>query len=212
MDYPLSSSISPEIALSSSPISSDLALSSSSISPGIPVCSSSTQSMNIGIDHVSTFNERYTTDSITAYLKYKKTHFTIVDKSSGASCWKQFGLPAKILGPNKYEIIKRFASCKSCYQTYSYSSSTTTLSHHKCSALNNNNGNQSKLQMMSIPKPSTSMAIVHGKANERQKSSFVSLVSDWICSSTRPISIIEDTSLKNIVDYCFQTGVIFRSS
>lgn len=203
MDYPLSSSISPEIALSSSPISSDLALSSSSISPGIPVCSSSTQSMNIGIDHVSTFNERYTTNSIPAYLKYKKTHFTIVDKSSGASCWKQFGLRAKILGPNKYEIIKRFASCKSCYQTYSYSSSTTTLSHHKCSALNNNNGNQSKLQMMSI---------VHGKTNERQKSSFVSLVSDWICSSTRPISIIEDTGLKNIVDYCFQTGVIFRSS
>ena len=165
MDLPSSSSTSP-----------DIALSSSSISSVTPACSSSTQSMNIDIDNVSTSNERYTTDSISAYLKYKKTHFTIVDKNSSASCWKQFGLPARILGQNKYEIIKRFASCKSCCQTYSYSSTTTTLSNHKCPVLNN--GNQSKLQVLSIPKPSTSTTLAHGKANEKQKSSFVSLVSD----------------------------------
>ena len=165
MDIPSSSSTSP-----------DIALSSSSRSPGIPACSFSTQSMNVDIDNVSSFNERYTTGSISAYLKYKKTHFTIVDKNSAASCWKQFGLPAKTLGPNKYEIIKRFASCKSCYQTYSYSFTTTTLSNHKCAVLNH--ANQSKLQVLSIAKSSTSTTLAHGKANEKQKSSFVSLVSD----------------------------------
>ena len=165
MDHPSSSSTSP-----------DIALSSPSISSGNLACSSSTQSMNINVDDVSFFNEKYTTDSISAYLKYKRTHFTIVDKNSAASCWKQFGLPAKILGPNKHEIIKRFASCKNCYQTYSYSSTTTTISNHKCPVLNN--GNQSKLQVLSVPKSSTSTTLAHGKANEKQKSSFVSLVSD----------------------------------
>jgi hypothetical protein len=100
--------------------------------------------MNIDINNVSDFSEKYTTDSISIYLKYKKTHFTIVDKNSAASCWKHFGIPAKILGPNKYEIIKKFASSISCYQIYSYSSTTTTLSNHKCLALTH--PTQSKLQ------------------------------------------------------------------
>jgi len=198
MDHVATSSTSPDVMSSSSSTSSDNQVS----------LSSSTQPMSIDTNNISDFGETYTTDSISAYLKYKKTHFTIVDKNSAASCWKYFGLPAKILGPNKYEIIKKFASCKSCYQTFSYSSTRTILSNHKCPALTN--PTQSKLQPLVVSKPVTSMPLVNSEANEKQKSSFVTLLSDWICSSTRPISIVEDDSLKDVIDYCIQTGMLFK--
>ena len=38
--------------------------------------------------------------------------YTIVEKNSKSFCWSLFGLPAKILGPDQYEIIEKFASCK----------------------------------------------------------------------------------------------------
>jgi hypothetical protein len=198
MDHAATSSTSPDVVFSSSSTSSD-----NPVSP-----SSSTQPMSVDTANAPDFGETFTTDSISAYLKYKKTHFTIVDKNSAASCWKYFGLPAKIIGPNKYEIIKRFASCKSCYQTYSYSSTTTTLSNHKCPAVTN--PTQSKLQPLLVPKPTTSVPLVISKANDKQKSSFVTLLSDWICSNTRPISIVEDDGLTDVLDYCIQTGILFK--
>ncbi len=41
-------------------------------------------------------------------------------------------------------------------------------------------------------------------------SSFITLVSDWICSNTQPISIVEDDGLKDIIDYCIETGKVFN--
>ena len=162
---------------SSSSTSLDMVSSFSSTLHDIPSSSSSTQSTNIDSNNVSGFSVKFTTDSITTYLKYKKTQFTIVDReNSAASCWKVFGLPAKILGPNKYEIIKKFASCKSCYRTYSYTSTTTTLSNHKCPVLTATT--QSTLQLLPVPNSNISSPLIHNKANEKQKSSFNTLVSD----------------------------------
>ena len=95
---------------SSSSTSPDMTSSFSSTLHDIPSSSSSssTQSTNIDSNNLSGFSVKFTIDSITTYLKYKKTQFTIVDReNSAASCWKVFGLPAKILGPNKYENNKK---------------------------------------------------------------------------------------------------------
>jgi hypothetical protein len=197
---------------SESPSTSPDTLSSlCATSPDVPSCSSSsssTQTVKIDTNNGSDFCEKYDTDSITAYLKYKKSHFTIVDKNGSASCWKFFGLPAKILGPDKYEIIPKFASCKSCYRTYSYSSTTTTLSNHKCPVLHNTT--QSKLQMLPISRPIPSSPFAQSKSNDKQKASFTTLLSDWICSNTRPINIVQDDGLKSIIDFCIQIGIAFN--
>jgi hypothetical protein len=67
------------------------------------------------------------------------------------------------------------------------------------------------LQLLPVPKPTTPTRFVYGKPNEKQRSSFITLVSDWICSNTRPISIVEDDGLNNIIDYCIQTGIVFNT-
>ncbi len=94
--------------------------------------SSSTHSTNFSNYMSNSSIEKYTKESIMLALKYKKNEYTIIDKKSNAMCWSTFGLPAKIVGPDSYEIIQKFASCKTCFQTYSYSSTTSTLSNHKC--------------------------------------------------------------------------------
>ncbi len=143
---------------------------------------------------------------------------SIVDKKSKTPIWSVFGLPAKIVGKDKYEIIKKFASCKSCYQTYSYSSTTSTLSHHKCPMLVKKD--QSKLKNFSISSSTSNTSpvvltrlnaadIKTMKVSEKQKSSFVTLLSDWVCSSVRPVSIIEDSGLIDLIDHCIQIGRSF---
>jgi hypothetical protein len=72
------------------------------------------------------------------------------------------------------------------------------------------NPTQSKLQPLLVPKLTTSVPLVISKANDKQKSSFVTLLSDWICSNTRPISIVEDDGLTDVLDYCIQTGILFK--
>jgi hypothetical protein len=192
----------------------DQSSTSLSASPNVlSSSSSSVQIMNDDTSDVPNSIDNYTTSSVTICLKYKKDQYTIVDKISNAPCWSVFGLPAKILGPDNYEIIKKFASCKNCFQTYSYSSTTSTLSNHKCSMTPNKSQSKLKIlpverQTMSSPTRNTSNA-VNSKAIEKQKRSLVTLMSEWVCSGTRPISIIEDDGLKNLIDHCIQIGICF---
>ncbi|CAF3662488.1 unnamed protein product [Rotaria sordida] len=161
--------------------------------------------------------EHYTKESIMLALKYKKKEYTIVEKKSEAICWSTFGLPAKIIGPNKYEIIKNFASCKSCFQTYSYSSSTTTMSNHKCLILSNKN--QSKIEPKPLIKSNSSTLnsdtttttrdrtnSVNCKSLQKHKRLITSAISDWVCSNTRPINIVEDIDLKDLIEQCIKTA------
>jgi len=176
---------------------------------------SSTQSTSSSISMTAnSSSEKYTKETIMLGLKYKKNEYTIIDKNSNASCWSLFGLPAKIIGPDKYEIIQKFASCKSCFQTYSYSSSTSTLSHHQCSILTNKH--QPKIQVIPVSKSTSSTTTnttsparaVNNKIIEKHKRLVTSTISDWICSNTRPINIVEDVGLKNLIEQCIQIGII----
>lgn len=140
---------------------------------------------------------------------------SIVDKKSKSPVWSVFGLPAKILGDNKFKIIEKFASCKKCCQTYVYSSSTTTLASHKCSMILDTG--QSILQASSRSKKilnnyqtDESQSITTNahqfKINQKPKSLFTTLLSDWVCTNIRPINIIDDCGLTELFDYCVQIG------
>ena len=93
---------------------------------------------------------KHTKESIMLSVKYEKNEYKIADKSSNSSYWSVFSLLGRIVGPDSYEIIPKFASCKTCFQTYSYSSTASALSNHKCSSLTNQN--QSKIQVIKISK------------------------------------------------------------
>ena len=150
---------------------------------------------------------------MTLCLKHKKQHYTILDKKPRAKCWSIFGVSAKILGKDKYEIIKNFASCKTCYQTYSYSSTTTMLTNHKCTILTSKN--QSTLENFRVSRSTSTKPMFSStklimqkiiKFLKKQKSLFTTSLSDWICSNVRPIAIVEDSGLKDIIDQCIQIG------
>ncbi len=150
--------------------------SSSTIFTSTPVSTSSTSPII-----------KHTKESIMLSLKYKKNEYKIVHKKSNSSCWSVFGLPARIVGPDSYEIIPKFASCKTCFQTYSYSSTTSTLSNHKCSSLTNQN--QSKIQVTKISKSviasttndaSSPTRPANNKLLEKHKHLVTTAISDWM--------------------------------
>lgn len=143
---------------------------------------------------------------------------SILDKKSKSPCWSIFGLPAKAVGGNKYEIIKKFASCKTCFQTYSYSSSTSTLTNHKSAALTNKN--QPTVEKFSVSRATPSFTFnstkptaadpKQNKISEKHKDLFISSLGNWVCLNVRPISLVEDIGLKDIIDQCIQIGRAFN--
>ncbi|CAM4750578.1 unnamed protein product [Rotaria magnacalcarata] len=111
-----------------------------------------------------------------------------------AKCWSKFGLPAKIIGPGKFEIIKNFASFSS-------------------------NENQSKIELIPLVKSNTSTTYsdtttsdrinsVNHKTLQKHKRLITSVISDWVCSNTRPINIVEDIGLKELVEQCIKTSFV----
>ncbi|CAF4528218.1 unnamed protein product [Rotaria socialis] len=182
--------------------------------------SSCTQPSNSSISmSIDSSSEHYTRESIMLALKYKPKEYTTVKKTSKALCWSKFGLPAKIIGPGKFEIIKNFASCTSCFQTYSYSSSTTAMSNHKCKCLVSSSENQSKIELIPLVKSNTSTTYsdtttsdstnsVNHKTLQKHKRLMTSVISDWVCSNTRPINIVEDIGLKELVEQCIKTSFV----
>jgi len=78
--------------------------------------------------------------------------------------------------------------------------------------------NQSKIQLQSRQSSATSStstsstsinsSTISKKNVEKQKRSLVTLMSDWICSNSRPINLIEDIGLEKIMDHCIQTGIV----
>ena len=162
------------ISFDSPPASSSISFDAPPVFSSVPLdCSSFSSSQGVHADTqiISDSAEIYTTEIVTLCLKHKKQHYTILDKKSRAKCWSVFGVPAKILGKDKYEIIKNFASCKTCYQTYSYSSTATTLTNHKCPILTNKN--QSTLENFPVSRStSTKPMFSSTKLDDAKNNSF----------------------------------------
>ncbi|CAF4534007.1 unnamed protein product, partial [Rotaria sp. Silwood2] len=79
--------------------------------------------------------QQYTTDRIKFLLKQQPSTYKVLEneKNKSSICWKVFGFPAKrIENTNEYQKIDGFTSCRTCYQTFSYTVTTGTrnmLSH-----------------------------------------------------------------------------------
>ncbi|CAF1564148.1 unnamed protein product [Rotaria magnacalcarata] len=188
------------IGLDSSSNPTDLQrIASSPCSPSSS-SSSSTSSSNIprSFPHLSA-------ESITSNLKFCKKDWIIVDKKDKKSgCWKCFGIPARKLDGKKNEIYDKFVSCKHCYVTYTYSSSTRNMNKHM-QIYDGFNPNQTHFitstginPLQLIKKSTSSSSSNKNLASHKQK--MANLLNEWICSNIRPLSIVEDTGFKKIIE------------
>ena len=86
----------------------------------------------------SSNNVVYSSPNIKRLLKEQPEKYTLVnnDKINYAKpspCWNQFGLPAERDENDRINVIKNYATCRSCYITYRYTyGSTKSLNSHKC--------------------------------------------------------------------------------
>jgi hypothetical protein len=152
-------------------------------------------------------------ENIALKLKLNKKDWIIIDvKDKKADCWRCFGLPARKVNETKNEIYDKFVSCKYCYATYSYSSSTRNMNKHIdiCVGFNPNQTHfttSTEINSIQLTKPSISSPSNH-KNVEPYKEKMKNLLSEWVCSNIRPLSIVEDAGLIKIIEEAIRIGMI----
>jgi hypothetical protein len=74
---------------------------------------------------------------------------------------------------------------------------------------------QPKIQLTPVSKLTSSSTTnnttdpISSKTLQKHKRLITRSISDWVCSNTRPINIVEDIGLKNLMDQCVKIGIIF---
>jgi hypothetical protein len=150
---------------------------------------------------------KYTSAGIKRFLLHNKNNYKIMsnpDKRAIAACWNKFGLPAMRMNNDeeeKFSIIKGFASCKSCFETYFYNdSSTTILNGHRCLV----DQQQGLLTFTSSASPLRNT--FGAKLLSKKKEDMKKLCTNWVACSMRPFSIVMDPGFKLILQECLKIG------
>ncbi|CAF1295234.1 unnamed protein product [Rotaria sordida] len=168
--------------------------------------SSNSSFSSIHLASVSGFFQSLYADKISSNLKLNKKNWMIVDvKDKKSDRWKCFGIPARKIDEEKSELFEKFVSCKHCYITYSYSSSTRNMNKHIriCNGFNYTqihfitSTESNSLQLINT---STSSPLISSHSSSSNNKT------EWICSNARPLSIVEDTGLKNIIEEAIRIG------
>ena len=96
------------------------------------------ESVCTSFHQTSSLNMKCNSSNIKIFLKEQPEKYTLVDNNKvnhvkPSACWSCFALPAAKDENNQSTIIKSFASCRSCFTTYTYTyGSTKSLNLHKC--------------------------------------------------------------------------------
>jgi hypothetical protein len=150
---------------------------------------------------------KYTSAGIKRFLLHDKNNYKIMsnpNKRAIAACWSKFGLPAMRMNngeEGKFSIIKGFASCKSCFETYFYNdSSTTILNGHRCLV----DQQQGLLTFTSSASPLRNT--FGAKLLSKKKEDMKKLCTNWVACSMRPFSIVMDPGFKLILQECLRIG------
>jgi hypothetical protein len=168
----------------------------------------------------------YTNEEISKLLKTNNNEYRVVHNPSGTSqVWNSFGLPAKVTESGDFKIISGFASCKECKSTYTFDSSkigTTPLQRHVCpdKKLDSNTATKSKQRSSSCSSSSSSSITKIKEADtlfnfgiqkqitgtKKDIDALKSLMVQWVCGSLRPVSIVEDQGLVNLLQAAVNLG------
>ena len=131
-----------------------------------------------------------------------------------SSCWQMFGFPTKKSEKSdEFERINGFASCQSCFITYSFSPSTGTRSMNGHSCVKNI-GN-SKITPFTTTASSSSCQMKLSnmlktykqvKLNHVDVNRIKNLTSAWLCHDMRSFTIVEDKGLRDLLQEFINLG------
>ncbi|CAF4498504.1 unnamed protein product [Rotaria sp. Silwood2] len=137
----------------------------------------------------------------------KEVKYTVVangiTKSHAAVWWSKFGFTKEIVSGETHSI-SNFVSCQHCFATYRYgASSTESISHHQCHAATSSCA-------FTFNKSHCTLDAYFNKNKKQfrvsEQQNLTKLFSIWISDSFRPISIIDDSGLREICSYFYDLG------
>ena len=161
------------------------------------------------------FNKNgYLVDKIKHRLQYNKANYQVIVNTASAlksKCWNVFGFPAKRTETGDFERIFGYVSCRHCYQTYTYATTTGTrlLNSHSCVA------NFLAISSSSTSTQTTTQTTLDTfsknwkqiKLSENETNKFKDLVVKWICKDMRPFTLTEDEGLRDIFQQLICLGM-----
>ena len=160
----------------------------------------------------------YTVERIKFLLKQQPSMHNIIknDKTNSSLCWKVFGFPAKKSEETgQFERIEGFSSCTSCFQTYTYTSTTGTRNMliHPCVK----NLSTTKITTFTTTSSSSTQPKLGStmnnyrqvKLNQKEMDRIKDLACSWICRDMRSFKIIEDNGLKNLLQEFINLDILF---
>ncbi|CAM4850984.1 unnamed protein product, partial [Rotaria magnacalcarata] len=151
--------------------------------------------------------DQSSSSSISSNISASTSSSIVINSLSSSSSTQSTNPDIQILNDNVHKYTTE--------TTYSYSSTISTLSNHKCPMITNKS--QQKLQLSStsriafhdalsdLPK-STPPDPNNIKISEKEKNLFKTSLTNWICLNIRPINIIEDEGLKSLIDLSIRKG------
>ncbi|CAF1483516.1 unnamed protein product [Adineta steineri] len=161
----------------------------------------------------SSDTQEYSTDKITFRLKNDKSNFKVIEndvRTFKSKCWKFFEFLARKNEVDEYQRIPGFVSCRQCFKTYTYTSTTGTrqLNSHSCVVLapaeSQSSITTNTTKQMTLGNVSKNLKQV--KVDEKEISNFKTLVSKWICEDLRSFSVVEDNGLGNVFQEFISLG------
>lgn len=185
------------------------------LSSSSPDASSTPDVTPVRVDHSPSIHG-YTSRRITQLLKKNPENYKIIKNSKSrlsSTCWQVFGFPAKkSIINDEFVIISGFASCRSCFQSYAFTSSSGTraLNAHPCVQELSNVTRQRSSSMNcdeTLPKAGSIMkAFKQLKLPDKEIDSIKNLTCKWLCHDMRPFTIVEDIGFRNLLQKCISLG------
>lgn len=159
-------------------------------------------------DSSSPSTKSYTCEQIRRLLKQQPSTYCIMknERTTFSSCWEVFGFPGvKVPSTGEIERIDGFTSCRVCYRTFTFTSTTGTrnmISHSCVKNLSNTKittytANASSSTQIKLDSMMNNYRQV--KLNEKELNIVKDLACSWICHDMRSFSIIEDDGLKKLL-------------
>ncbi|CAF3835637.1 unnamed protein product [Rotaria sp. Silwood1] len=147
-------------------------------------------------------NNKYTVDKIKYRLQHDKANYEVADNDTSrfkSKCWNVFGFPTEKNEAGRFERINGFVSCKQCYQTFTYTSTTGTrhLNAHICVINFLTNSTTSAPTTVQTTLDNISKNLKQIKLSDKEQHKFKDLMAKWICADMRPFTITEDTGAKH---------------
>ncbi|CAF1479470.1 unnamed protein product [Adineta steineri] len=155
----------------------------------------------------------YSTDKIRFRLQNDKSNYKVIEnevRTFKSTCWKFFGFPARKNEVDEYQRIPGFVSCRQCFKTYTYTSTTGTrqLNSHSCVTLAPTESQSSitisTTKQLTLGNISKNLKQI--KLDEKEKTNFKTLISKWICEDLRSFSVVEDDGLRNVFQELISLG------